>query len=171
MSLLSSVPNMPPPAATVLFAGPPQIPQSTYTIKQLLAYQPHMPSPPSGVSVAILAAKVGRPTHLSSSSTRSYPPINARSLRLIPNVPIVEFRTLIDSMDSVKFDQRMAVPWDASPMMSEACVTSYLDAQVLGAGWQVVLQMLPDERDYDLQMVKQVALEVFLPHSTLHVHY
>lgn len=46
-------------------------------------------------------------------------------------------------------------------MMSEACVTSYLDAQVLGAGWQVVLQMLPDERDYDLQMVKQVALEVF----------
>lgn len=166
MSLPFIVPEMPPPTVTVLFAAPPQISPPTYTIKQLLAYQPPLPSPPSGVSVAILAAKVCRPTHYSSSSTRSYAPINSRSLRPIPNVPIVEFRALIDSMDSVKFDQRMALPWDASPMMSEACVTSYLDVQVLGAAWQIVLQMLPDDRDYDLQMVKQAALEVIFPHST-----
>lgn len=45
-------------------------------------------------------------------------------------------------------------------MLSEACVTGYLDAQVLGAAWQAVLQILPHERNYDLQMVKQLAAEV-----------
>lgn len=47
---------MPPPTVTLLIAAPPQISPPTYTIKQLLAYQPPMPSPPAGVSVAILAA-------------------------------------------------------------------------------------------------------------------
>lgn len=58
-------------------ALPPQIAPPTYTIKQLLAYQPPVHSPPSGVSLAILAAKVSRPTHYSSSSTRSYAPVFA----------------------------------------------------------------------------------------------
>lgn len=45
-------------------------------------------------------------------------------------------------------------------MLSEGCVTGYLDAQVLGAAWQAVLQLLPKDRDYDLQMVKQVPATV-----------
>lgn len=45
-------------------------------------------------------------------------------------------------------------------MLSEGCMTSYLDVQVLGAAWQVVLQILPDERDYELQMGKEVSLVV-----------
>lgn len=165
ISLPSKVAEMPPPTVTVLFAPPPQITPPN-TINQLLAYQPPMPSAPSGVSVAMLAAKVSRPPHYSSSSTRSCALIHAWSLRRIPNVLMVEFRALIDSMDSDKFDQHMALPCDASPMMSEACITSYLDIQVLGAVWQIVLLMLPDERDDDLQMVKQGAFEVIFLHST-----
>lgn len=45
-------------------------------------------------------------------------------------------------------------------MMSEASVTGYLDAQVLVAAWQAVLQMLPERREYDVQMVKQAPVEV-----------
>lgn len=45
-------------------------------------------------------------------------------------------------------------------MMSEASVTGYLDAQVLVAAWQAVLQMVPEQREYDLQMVKQAPVEV-----------
>lgn len=51
-------------------------------------------------------------------------------------------------------------------MLSEGCVTGYLDAQVLGAAWQAVLQMLPNDRDYDLEMVKQVPVEVCLCSSS-----
>lgn len=69
-------------------------------------------------------------------------------------------------MDSVKFDQQMALPWDASPMMFEAYVTSYLDVPVLVAAWQVVLRVLPGGRGYGLQMVKQAALVVFVLYST-----
>lgn len=53
-------------------------------------------------------------------------------------------------------------------MRSEACVTSYLDVQVLRAAWHIILQMLPDERYDDLQIVNHVALEVFLLPSTGH---
>lgn len=51
-----------------------------------------------------------------------------------------------------------AFPWDASPMISEASVTGYLDAQVLVAAWKAVLQMLPERRIYDVQMVNQAPL-------------
>lgn len=55
-------------------------------------------------------------------------------------------------------------------MMSEGCVTAYLDAQVLGAAWQAVLQMVPEERNYDLQMVKQVPVVVSLsPYADSHI--
>lgn len=70
------------------------------------------------------------------------------------------FREIIDSMESIRFLQPTALPWEASPMLSEGCVTSYLDVQILGAAWQVVLQMIPDERDYELQMGKQFSLVV-----------
>lgn len=66
-------------------------------------------------------------------------------------------------MEYIRFDHSMALQWQASPMLSEGCVTGYLNAQVLGEAWQAVLQMLPEERDYDVQMVKQVTAAVYLP--------
>lgn len=150
--------GMPPPS--VVFVAPPLLTSPTYTVKQLLAHQPQRPSPASGISATILASRANRPTHKSSAASDKYDPIHASRLRLIPALPINEFREVIDSMDSIQFSQPMALPWEASPMLSEGCVTSYLDAQILGAAWQAVLQMLPDKRDYDLQMVKQVPLVV-----------
>lgn len=70
-------------------------------------------------------------------------------------------------MDSIKFDHPISLPWDASPMLSEGSVTGYLDSQVLIAAWQAVLQMLSHDREYDLQMVKQVRVEVFIPPNAI----
>lgn len=139
LSLPSIVPDMRPPTVTPLFTTPPQISLPTYTIKQLVAYQPHMPSPPAGVSVAMLAIKLSHRTHYSSNWTHDYARINSGSLRPITNVPIFDFHALVNLMGLVKFDPQMALPWDASPMMSKVCVTSYLNVQVLGAAWQLVL--------------------------------
>lgn len=150
---------MPPPSVVFVAPPPPTLP-TTYTVKQLLAHQPQRPSPASGISATILASRANRPTHKSSAASDKYDPIHASRLRLIPALPINEFRAVIDSMNSIQFSQPMAIPWEASPMLSEGCVTSYLDVQILGAAWQAVLQMLPDQRDYDLQMVKQVPLVV-----------
>lgn len=85
-------------------------------------------------------------------------PINGHTLRLIPNLLTTELGAYIESMDAIKYAQPMALQWETSPMVSEACVTSYICAQGLGAAQQTVLQMLPDQRDFVLQMVKQALL-------------
>lgn len=76
------------------------------------------------------------------------------------NLAITTFRERLDSMNCIRFDQPMALPWNASPMLSEGCVSAYLDAQILGAAWQAVLQMVPEQRNYDLQMAKQIPVVV-----------
>lgn len=86
--------------------------------------------------------------------------IDETTLHTILGIEIASFRTRVQSMESIKFGHSLALPWEASPMLSEGCVTGYLDAQVLGAAWQAVLQLLPKDRDYDLQMVKQVPATV-----------
>lgn len=135
---------------------------ATYTIKQLLARQPQIPSPVSGISAKVLPFCTNRPDHRSSAASNKYEFIQASRLRLIPNLPITEFREVIDSMDSVMFTQPMTLPRDTSSVLSEGYVTNYLDAEILVPAWQAVLQMLPDDRDYDLQMVKQVSLVVWM---------
>lgn len=156
--------SMPPPAQVTLFAPPPL---RTYTLKQLLDHPLQTPSAPSGISVGVLAAQTNRPTH-SSARALEYEWIDETTLHTILGVEIAIFRKRIQSMDSVKFGHSLALPWEASPMLSEGCVTAYLDAQVLGAAWQAVLQLLPKDRDYDLQMVKQastsVCFHVYFPH-------
>lgn len=156
--------DMLPPAHLIMFAPPPP---PTYTIKQLLDYPLQTPSPPSGVSIALLEAQTNRPTH-SSARAMDFETIEETTLRPILGIEIANFREQIQSMESIRFSHSMAIPWEASPMMSEGCVTGYLDAQVLGAAWQAVLQMLPKERDYDLQMVKQVPAKVCPPFHTVH---
>lgn len=117
------------------------------------------------MSVAALAAKIERRTHNSSANSLKYQPILDDSLRKLPAVVIEKFRTRIAAMNSIKFDHPISLPWDASPMLSEGSVTGYLDSQVLIAAWQAVLQMLPLDRDYDLQMVKQVSVVVRVFHK------
>lgn len=148
--------TMPPPAQVTMFAPPPL---ATYTLKQLLDHPLQTPSAPSGISAGVLAAQRNRPTN-SSAKPLQYEWIDETTLHTILGVEIANFRKRIQSMESVKFGHSLAPPWEASPMLSEGCVTGYLDAQVLGAAWQAVLQLLPKERDYDLQMVKQVAAAV-----------
>lgn len=156
--------DMPPPQ-TVMFAPPPP---ATFTVTQLLAYPLQSPSAPSGVTAKAFTAKVKRPTHKSSDTSDKYQSIKITTLREVPNILVGSFRDKITAMDSIKFDHPIALRWDASPMMSEGSVTGYLDAQVLIAAWQAVLQMLPQERNYDVQMVKQTAIEViFLPGMAL----
>lgn len=150
--------SMPPPAQVTMFAPPPL---PTYTLKQLLDHPVQTPSAPSGISAGVLAAQTNRPTH-SSARALQYEWIDETTLHTILGVEIANFRKRIDSMESIKFGHSLALPWEASPMLSEGCVTGYLDAQVLGAAWQAVLQLLPKERDYDLQMVKQVPATVSL---------
>lgn len=150
--------RMPPPASTIMFAPPPS---PTYTTRQVLAYQVQMPSPTSVPRRG--SVTINHPVQ--SSIAPEFRWIVGSSLQRIRKLHISEFRSRIEMMDCVKFDDPMALPWHASPMLSEGCVTSYLDAQVLGAAWQVVLQMVPQERDYDLQMVKQATITVCHPHS------
>lgn len=149
--------SMPPPAQASIIAPPPS---ATYSLKQVLDFPLQTPSPPSGVSIAHLAAQANRPSHNSSARALEYESIIPGTLRLIPGLAIAQFRNRVKSLESIRFGNSMAIPWEASPMLSEACVTGYLDAQVLGAAWQAVLQILPHERDYDLQMVKQLPTEV-----------
>lgn len=149
--------TMPPPARPIIIA-PPALP--TYSLQQVLDFPLQTPSPPSGVSIGVLAAQANRPTHNSSAKALDYECIIPGTLRPIPGLEIAQFRDRVKSLDSIRFGHTMAIPWEASPMLSEACVTGYLDAQVLGAAWQAVLQILPRERDYDLQMVKQLPAEV-----------
>lgn len=47
-------------------------------------------------------------------------------------------------------------------MLSEVSVTGYVDTQVLIVAWQAVLQMLPRERQDDLQLVKQIRVQVWI---------
>lgn len=148
--------SLPPPPSVVIPSRRPRQTPATYTIKQFLAHPPQLPSPASGFSSGILLSRAKLPTHKSTAASDKYDPIFASSLYLVPNLRINDFRATIDSMDGIRFPQPMALPWDASPMLSEACVSSHLDVQILGVAWQAVLQMLPDERDYDLRMVKQV---------------
>lgn len=150
-----------------MFAPPPP---STFTVQQLLAYQIQPPPSPSGLIVAALAAKIKRQTHNSSAASLKYDPILDHSLRKIPALVIDKFRARIAAMASVKFDHPISLPWDASPMLSEGSVTGYLDSQVLIAAWQAVLQMLPLQREYDLQMVKQIAVVVRIHLSLLICH-
>lgn len=156
--------EMPPPAHSIIFAPPPP---PTFTVKQVLDYPLQTPSPPSGASVNIAAAKATRPTHNSSARALLHQPIHPHSLSAISAFNISAFRHRLKSMDSIRFNDPMSLVWEASPMLSEGCVTGYLDAQVLGAAWQAVLQMLPKDRDYDLEMVKQVPAEVCLCSSGL----
>lgn len=137
-------------------------PSPTYTMKQLLAYQVQLPSPTSRPSTV----KIEDNDPEENSTVLGYDSILGSSLQRICKLHVSKFRSRIETMDSVKFDQPMALPWHASPMLSAGCVAGYLDAQVLGAAWQVVLQMVPQERDYDLQMVKQASLMVCLPSDT-----
>lgn len=157
---------MPPP--NVIFAAPP-VP--TYTLTELLAYQPQMPSPPSGISASIVDSKTKRPTHSSSLRSMKYEWIHEQSLRRVMGCAITSFRDRLQAMNSLRFDQPMALPWNASPMLSEGCVTGYLDAQILGAAWQAVLQMVPKQRDYDLQMAKQIPVVVCIYQSYLLSRY
>lgn len=154
--------DMPPPAHGIIFAPPPP---PTFTVKQVLDYPLQTPSPPSGASVTIAASKATRPTHNSSARALLHQPIHPDSLSAISASHISAFRLRLKSMESIRFNDPMSLAWEASPMLSEGCVTGYLDAQVLGAAWQAVLQMLPKERDYDLEMVKQVPAAVSLSSS------
>lgn len=151
--------DMPPLAHGIIFAPPPP---PTFTAKQVLDYPLQTPSSPSGASVNIAASKATRPTHNSSARALLHQPIHPHSLSAISAFNISAFRHRLKSMESIRFNDPMSLVWEASPMLSEGCVTGYLDAQVLGAAWQTVLQMLPNERDYDLEMVKQVPAAVSL---------
>lgn len=132
---------MPPPAHTTMFAPPPP---PTFSINQLLAHTPETPSPPSGASAIAIETKRKRPTHNSSAPSDKYAPISDMSLREIPPLLVAAFRGQISSIDSIRLNSPMTLPWDASPMLSSGSVTSYLDAQVLIAAWQAVSQMLPN---------------------------
>lgn len=147
--------KMPPPASTNMFAPPLG---TTYTIGQLLAYQVQMPTLVSGSGGGLITIdqSVQSPTAL------GYKWILESSLQRVPKVHIVEFRTRIATMDSVGFDQPMALPWDAPPMQPQGCAPGHLDAQVLRAAWQMVLQMVPLVRHYDLQVVEDSQIMVCL---------
>lgn len=156
--------DMPPPAHVIVFSPPPP---ATFTVKQILDYPLLTPSPPSGASVNIAASKATRPTHNSSARALLHQPIHPHSLSAISAFNISAFRHRLKSMESIRFNDPMSLVWEASPMLSEGCVTGYLDAQVLGAAWQAVLQMVPKDRDYDLEMVKQVPAMASLSSSCL----
>lgn len=158
MSLRDSNSTSMDPPATSLFA-PPTSP--TYTLKQFLAYQPRLVTPPFGVSTEALSAEVSSPILTSTAGKRVeildrlYP----FSYHVIDN-----FRARIDTMDSsISFEQPLAPPHYPSPIPSVECIPGWIDAQILAASWQAVLRMLPDQRDYDLQVVKQVPRVVSSP--------
>lgn len=110
-------------------------PPATYSFKQVLDFPVQTPSLSLGVSIAILAAQANRPTHHSSAKSSDFESIIPRTLRPIPALPITEFRNYVTSLESIRFGHSMAIPWEASPMLLEGCVTGYLDTSVLGPVW------------------------------------
>lgn len=122
----------------------PPLPPGTYTIKQLLS---QISSPVSRNSAHNLPLRAG---------TEKHDFILASRLRLVPNLSINEFLSIIDSINPVTIPKPIQWIRGNSHMVSESPLATFLDGQILGVAWQAVLEMLPENRDYDLQLVKQI---------------
>lgn len=149
---------LPPPS--VVIYNPPRRAPLRLTIKDLLAYPTRIRAPAYGICASVLPSPANPVPYEPSAKCAKYDPIPLSTLRRIPNLAITRFRDLINSMESVQCSQPMVLPLEASQMLSDGCSPSDLDVQILGAAWLAAQQMLPDERDYDLQMVKHASLEV-----------
>lgn len=147
-----------------------------FSPEQLLAF-PLLPPPPSLPLWCFNLTGMlptDRRDSTSSKNSQDHDAIALRSLVKTDDSAIVAFRSFVRSMSpAISFPTSLMLPVGGRSMNGHGDVVSYLNLQVIIAGWQTFLQMIPAERTYDPLTARQHPIEVhssfLLPPSRLYL--